>query len=466
MLLRFQFAGIILAALILFVPSAKAQDSSAEPKAPSNLPAPEEQTATPDSRPLSGAQDLTVGYPSSSHSFLSPSFGVTTAVQTNPYGATQSNANDFFSTTYLSGRLAVNKLSGRSELLADYLVGGGFSNETNQESSLIQSLDFSETIHWGRWSQLFGDQFTYLPSSSFNFGGLGGLSNFGVNPGAGTASNPGFRRDLLPDQSILTSGGPRVSNAVIAQTGYLLSPRLSLTFLGSYGVLDFTDNGFQNSSSVSARGGLNYLLDPLNSVSISYGFSKLMFSDLPQGVSDHTVQFSFARRITGRLSFQAGAGPDVQLYQAPIAGPSTVVSWAASSALNYQVRHIDAGFNYNHGLTGGSGILLGAETDVFSGKLYRALGPYWQAGLSIGYSRNRILRETAFNGTSTTVQGWFASAQINRRFVRHGNLFISYNASRQSGLANICALPACNTGFLTQTISIGYNWALRPVELE
>jgi hypothetical protein len=392
---------------------------------------------------------------------LLPSFGATSAVQFNPGNSSAGNSSPT-STTYVSGRLALNKISGRSELLLDYLAGGGFSSYSNQGNSVIQSLDFSETIRGGRWSQTFGEQFSYLPASSFNFGGLGGLGNFGVGLGS-VGVTPGFRQDLIPNQSILTNGAARISNATMAQTTYALGYRSSLSFFGTYGQLHFLDNGFQNSSSVSAGAGYNYLLSPLNSMSVSYGFSRYKFSNLPFGADSHSVQLSFARRITGRLSFQIGAGPDVQVYESPLAGPGTALAWMLDTGLSYQLRNWQTGFSYTHSLSGGSGLLEGAETDMFTGHLGRTFGA-WHGSLATGYSKNQSLHQSSIS--AVTPQGWFAGVQMSRQFVSFGSLFASYNVSRQSGLGTICSLPACATNQVTQTVSIGYNWGFRPIILE
>jgi hypothetical protein len=116
-------------------------------------------------------------------------------------------------------------------------------------------------------------------------------------------------------------------------------------------------------------------------MSLSYGFSRFTFSQLAVGAESHTGLLSFARRITGRLGFQVGAGPDFQVYRSPLAGPRSTFSWALNSGLNYQLRNWETGFNYSHSLTGGSGVLPGAETDMFSGRIGRAFGN-WQASLS------------------------------------------------------------------------------------
>jgi hypothetical protein len=363
----------------------------------------------------------------------------------------------------------LNKISDRSELLLDYLAAGGFSNDPIQENSVIQGFDFAETIRGGRWSQMFGDQFAYLPvspaGSSFGFGGLGGLSNFAVSSGNSPGSTPGFRQDLLPDQSILTRNAPRISNTLISQTTYALGYRSSLTLMGSYGILKFVDVGLQDSSYVTGRFGYNYLLSPLNSIAISYGFGRLMFSNLPQRADDHTVQLSFARRITGRLSFQVGAGPDVQVYRAPLAGPGTVIGWALYSGLNYQFQHFGTGFNYSHLLTGGSGVLPGAETDMFSAQVSKVVSR-WNASISGGYSRNQALQQTLIPSQRITPQGWFTGVQVSRWFTGYGSLLFSYIAFGQSSLAAVCPLTACRTNTLTHTVSIGYNWGPRRIALE
>lgn len=452
--------------MVLCVASVHAQDSTDAPKPAmvgDNVAALQAGVPTdiPDTRPIAGVQNLSLGGRATSHSFLLPSFGVTSAVQFNPLGGAAGNSSPA-ATTYLTGRLALNKISSRSELLLDYVAAGGFSTYSSQGNSAIQSLDFSETIRSGRWSQTFGEQFSYLPGSSFNFGGLGGLNNFGVGLG-NVGITPGFRPDLVPSQFILTNGVARISTATMVQTTYALGYRSSLSFFGTYGNLHFLDNGFQNSSSVNAGAGYNYLLSPLNSISVSYGFAKFMYSNLPFGVESHSALLSFARRITGRLSFQVGAGPDFQVYGSQLGGPGTNLSWSLNTGLNYQLRAWQTGLSYTHALSGGSGVLIGAETDTFSGHLARSFGS-WQTALSAGYSRNHSLQQTSLSAINP--QAWFGGVQLGRQLASFGSLFVSYNASRQTGLGAACTAPGCSGSQIMQTISLGYNWGFRPIILE
>jgi hypothetical protein len=204
----------------------------------------------------------------------------------------------------------------------------------------------------------------------------------------------------------------------------------------------------------------------MNSISVFYRFNEIRFSGLSQRIEDHSVQVSYALRITGRLSFQLGGGPSVNLYQSPLAGGSAVTSWTASSSLSYHYRHLGTGLSYNHFVTGGSGLLVGARTDLLSGNLNHPLNRDWDATVSGGYSKNHALQQTTSNANSTSPQAWFATVQVSRHFVLYGSLFIGYSASGQSSLASICTLPACGVSSLSSSVTIGYNWGLRPIVVE
>jgi len=480
-------SGIVLSSLVLWVPLSNAQNPSAGAQQPlptnsaslatapaakeaaTGFPVIEEQEVVADTTPLAGAQNLTLGLPPSVHSFLLPSFGISSQAQTNPYNSSQSGSPAVIESTYLTGRLALSRTSGRSSLSLDYLTGGSFSTDSNQGNSGIQNLHFSDMINWGRWSTMFGDQLSYTSQSPFGFGGLGGLNSLGVGLGNGVGSNAGFRNDFLPGQSILITGSPQISNAAIGEVSYALNHRASLTFVGSFGLLDFVNAGFQNSSYATFQGGYNYLLDRKNSIAVFYRFNDFWYanpSQAFQGIQDHNVQMSFARRVTGRLSFQVGAGPDTRVYHAPLAGPSTLVTWTASSSLNYQYRHLAAGLTFNHSLTGGSGVFLGATTDLLSGSVSRTFNRDWDGAFTAGYSRNQPIQQTTPNANMISPQAWFVTARVNRHFVRYGSFFIAYSASGQSSLASVCTLPACTVSTLSSSVSIGYNWGLRPIVLE
>jgi hypothetical protein len=484
MLRKLYLSGVVLSGLALLAPLCKAQNPSTGAQQPlpdssspvggtpaakaaaSGYPVIEGQEVVADTTPLAGAENLTLGLPASGHSFLLPSFGVASQAQIHPYGYGQPNTSGVIESTYLTGRLAMSRSSKRSSLGLDYLIGGSFSTDPNQGNSGLHSLHFSDMSYWGRWSIMFGDQLSYTAQSPFGFGGLGSSSNLGVGLGNITGSNSSFRDTFLPGQSILINGSTQVSNAAIGEVDYALSHRASLTFAGSYGLLDFLNNGFQNSSNATFQGGYNYQLDRKNSIAVIYRFNDTMFSGLSQRIEDHSVLLSYARRIVGRLSLQIGAGPDVVIYKSPLASSSTVGNWTGFSSLRYQYRYLGTGISYSHSVTGGSGLLTGAQTDLFSGNLNQAFNRDWEMSIFAGYSRNHALRQTMPSASNISPQAWYATALVKRHFVRYGSLFFAYSASGQSSLASICTLPACRVNSLTSTVSIGYNWGLRPIVLE
>jgi hypothetical protein len=425
------------------------------------------QQTIPDTHTLAGAQELTLGTSASAHNFILPSFSVMTQMGTNPFasgaGATTHPAT--LSTSYLSARLGLNRISERSEFLLDYLVGGSFSNDSSQGDSLLQNLEASETVHSGRWSILFGDQFSYLSDSIFGYGGVGGLQDFGVSLGNGVGSSPGISSSFVPNQSIYIDGLPRINNTGLGQMNYALSHRSSLTFVGAYGIQNFRKSPLQDSNVATFQGGYDYLLSRQNSVSFFYRFDNFAFSNLPQGTQVHSVQAAFARRITGRLAWSFGGGPSIQIFQNPLTGPGTIAIPTAFTDLKYQLTYTRFTMSYTHGITNGSGISPGALTDTFSGKATRTLGKNWAISLQAGFSRNDPLQQTLLR-VGSPPEAWFTTSRISRRFVGYGEFFLQYIASGQSSLYPFCTLPACSINTLTSTGSVGYTWGLRPTVLE
>lgn len=474
--------GFLASCLIFGVSAGMAQDPKTDPQQPQQPITPagandsansgavvpyskEEPSAEPDTRPLAGFQKLSLGTNQADHSFLLPSFSVVGQVQSNPYLSGQVSNTNVTGSGSITGRLALNRITSVSSLSLDYLTGASFSGDSGQGTSGIQSLDFSDTFHRGRWSLLVGDQLMYLSQSPFGFGGLGGLNGYGVPLGNGGVGTGSGLDGVSPDQTILTNGA-RISNGVVGQTDYALSHRSSLTIGANYGVLKYIGDGFNNNSTVSFQSGYNYQLNRKDTVTVAYHYGRFMFANGTPGFQNHSIEFGYARRITGRLSFQIAAGPDIQMYAAPLKGSSELLSWTLSSSLNYSHGSFGAGLNYSHAVNAGSGVLNGAESDTVAGTLSQALNRDWNGSLGFGFSKNRALQQTTANANSISPQVWFFSARVSRRFFANGNLFLNYSLSKQSSLASICTLPACQVGAMTHTGSIGYTWGLRRIILE
>jgi hypothetical protein len=421
----------------------------------------------PDTRPLTGAENLTLGY-SNVRSFLLPSMNLTAQIDRNPPA---SGYNTVTSVSYLLGRLTLHHVSGRSQLSLDYAGGAAISRFGTNTNSTIQDLGFSENFDWRRWSVLLAEQSSYLTESPFGFGGVGGLGFLGnVSPsglgGALGAASPSLQTVLTPSQTIPTTGVARLSTTVVGQAEYYLSRRSSWTAAGSYGLLRFFRAGYTNSSDALFQTGYNYQIDRQSTIAVLYRFDAFRFTHLAQGIDDQVVQLSYARRVTGRLSFQIAAGPDMRMFQVPSSGSSSHVSWSLHSGLNYQLKDIALQASYDYFLTSGSGVLVGAQTDQVTGTAGRDLTRTWQGSISLGYASNRSLAQTTPNTGEGRFSNWYGAVRFSRHLRPGTDLFLAYGARLQGTNTALCAGgPTCGTNSISHEISLGFNWGLRPIAL-
>ena len=474
----FRIHSWVLLLVIPYVPAVQAQQSDSakndtreQPVAPSPAPLPAGSTsvlalissplvtaevqAAGNNRPLSGVQEQTLGPNLGARNFLVPSISVTSQLATNSTGSGYARPTAF---SYLLGTLDLNRVSDRSELLLHYGGGGMFSSYLN---SAIQDLEFSYGHRWRRWSLLVGDQVSLLSESSFGFGGVGGLAflNGGSLFGAGPFLNP----SLNPNQTIPTILVPRLSNTAVAQIEYALSPRSSWTASGSYGMLNFLGAGFINSADGTFQTGYNYSLSRQSSVAVMYRFDAFRFTHLPQKIEDHLVQFGYARYVTGRMSIRLAAGPSMEMLRGVLTGFGNRLSWALDSSVGYQLDDTTLVLTYDHLVTGGSGVLVGAQTGQLEATVERKLTPRWQGSASLGYATNRSLLLTTTNLGKQQFNSWYVAVRFNHQLRPGTAFFVGYGARRQAMNTAACATLNCGTSLVGHEVSVGFNFGLRPV---
>jgi len=465
--------GWVLLLVILYVPAVQAQqtdsaknDPREQPVAPSSAPLPagrtsvlaldsppgaiEEVPVAGNNRPLSGVQEPTLGPNMGARNFLLPSISVMSQMSTNSSGSGYARPTAF---NYVLGTLDLNHVSDRSELLLHYTGGGTFSSYSN---SAIQDLEFSYSFRWRRWSLLASDQVSFLSESSFGFGGVGGLAFLnGLSQFLNTA--------LTPNQTIPTILVPRLSNSLVSQIEYTLSPRSSWTASGSYGILNFLGVGYVNSTDALFQTGYNYLLSPQSSVAVIYRFDAFRFTNFPQRIEDHMVQLGYARYVTGRLSFQLAAGPSMEMLRGVVSGTSNRLSWALDSSLNYRMDNTTLVIRYDHLVTGGSGVLVGAQTDQAEATVDRKLTPRWRGSVSLGYAKNGSLLPATTSLGKQQYNSWYAAVRFNHQLRPGTAFFVSYGARRQAINGPACATPNCGTSSIGHDVSVGFNFGLRPI---
>ncbi len=355
--------------------------------------APNPQLVQPDTRSLTGVEDLSLGTMALEHSYWQPRMALAETVDSNP-GSTSTGNGSWGTWTSLLGGVDIHKISGQSEMLLSYTGGGMFSTgNSGATNGVVQELNFKDKYSFRRSTLSVFDQLSYLPESSFGFAGTAGAGLPGVGTGGGVGS--GF----TPGQSILTPEGQNLANASAVELDTRLTSRTSLTFVGGYSLLHYFDNNLLNYGDASFQAGYNYQISRKNTVAVSYNFSAFRYSNVDQSLNLNTIQGSYARRVTGKLAFQISAGPQFASSTFPITSSTSSTAtgtastsqlyWTLNTSLQYQLKRGLISATYNHGVSGGSGVLAGSETDIATGTYSQRVSRTFNVDLNAGYSRNK-----------------------------------------------------------------------------
>jgi hypothetical protein len=485
--------SLAIGAIVLNVPIAWAQqqqpDQSAQPSEP--IPAyhsplasaannaegetnDDSQRMLPDTTALTGVQDLSIGVSPLNHSYWQPHVDLSSTVDSNPLTGQMNGQGQPGWTTFTSifGGVDLHKNSGNSMLTLSYIGGGSFSNDGTASNGVIQGLNFSERLSYRRYVLSFFDQLQYAPQTAF---GAAGIPNGPTLPGGGTL---GFGNGYTPGQSILTARGQRLTNFSAGEVDVLLTPRSSLTFVGGYSLLDSVDDAQLNYGEVNFTAGYNYHISRQNTIALSYQYSSINYPNFDQSIKSNVISVSYARRITGKLAFQASGGPDITLIRMPLTtapgtstgtgatspnGYMTQVYASISTALQYQLKRASISAAYNHSITAGSGVLAGAVTDNFTGSIGEQVSRALYAAWNIGYSRNRGVEVAGTSAANQTFDYWFTGVNVSHTLGRTMNVFLSYQLQYQNSGASICTGPGCAASVTRNQITFGFGWHKQPI---
>jgi hypothetical protein len=421
----------------------------------------EAQKMQPDNGPLGGIQNPTLGTTEMLHSYWVPGIEYSNTARSSSVGAAPNSGWD--TTSYLSGNVSLLEAWSHSLLSANYSGGGFFSTDAAQGNGQYHQLAAAYEIEQRRWQLLFVNQFSYLPQSAFGFGGTTGLSLPGIVGGL-AVQLPGLQNAFLPSQSILTTNGPRYSNASAVQLTYAVGSRGSITLAGVYGVLRFTDPGNVDNDSEILNAGYNYAITRKDTIGLIYRFSAYHYPGDPQALGDHVGQVAYGRKITGRVVLQLAGGPEITTFRVAIGGLTRKISGSGSALLTYAFSRSGFALSYTHGVSGGSGVFSGSEIDDVSATWNRRLTRVWNGNVNFGYAKNRQI--VSFGGlTSPVYDTWLAGAGVNRALGRDANFSLGYQAQIQNSSVAICGSPNCGTNYTVNEIIASFQWHARPLVL-
>src|SRR5271170_5082820 len=144
--------------------------------------APNPQLLLPDTRSLTGVEDLSIGTMALEHSYWQPRLALAETVDSNP-GSSAAGNGSWGTWTSLLGGVDIHKTSGQSDLLLSYTGGGMFSiGSSDASNGVVQELSFKDKYSFRRSTLSVFEQLNYLPESSFGFAGTAGSGLPGVGP--------------------------------------------------------------------------------------------------------------------------------------------------------------------------------------------------------------------------------------------------------------------------------------------
>jgi hypothetical protein len=419
-------------------------------------------TLSPDTVPLTGVLVPGVGTQEMRHSYWVPGVQYGNFIRSAGLNQPAGTGSDWNSTNFVAGNLSLLENWSRSSLTVNYSGGGTFSTDEHQGNGNFHQLALTQAFNWRRWQLSFIDQFSYLPQAQFGFGAASTLATPGVGGSLGPSA-PGLQTSYQPSQSIFAALGSRYSNSITTQLAYAVSPRGSVTFAGSYGILRFVEPGNIDSNDSVFSAGYNYSLSKNDTIGVLYRFSDYRYLGDPQAIGDHVAQVAYGRKVTGRLALQLFAGPEVTTFRLQAAGFSDRTSFSGGANLTYALSRTSFSAGYNHGVSGGSGVFTGSNTDTVQGGLNRQLSRVWHGNISFGYARNSSLASGNSLSVSPTFNSWFAGAGLDRPLGRTANVSIGYSAYLQDMSQTACSV-GCSSD-LQHQVTLSFQWHTRPLVL-
>jgi hypothetical protein len=264
----------------------------------------------------------------------------------------------------------------------------------------------------------------------------------------------------------------RASNSFLTEADVTLDRRSSLTFAGGYSLLHYFDNDLIDFGDAIFQAGYNYQLTAKDSIGVFYRFSGYRYSGFDQSINDNSFQATYGRRITGRFSFQVQGGPDITFVNSPITTISTSTTsggqmreiyWSFSANVQYQLQKVALSAQYAHGVSGGSGVLLGSLSDTVSGAASRQLTRQLNGSVVVGYSRNKGIDPFGTTSMAQSFGFWYGGVSFDRTLGRALDVNLSYQLQHQASNADFCVGTVCNQDLTRHQISVGLSWHRQPV---
>lgn len=403
------------------------------------------------------------------------------------------------------GSLTLKRLWSHYDLALDYIGGVGYYDVKGQGFMALQQMDFDQKILWRRGQLSLRDSFSYLPEGNFG-GSYGSLGSEGVASLGSTAFGGFWGGSTLGNLGL----APRILNLSLADISENLSARSSVTAAGGYAFTHFygsntTGNTFIGSSQTSVQVGYNRVLSKHAQLALIYGYQGFNFSVLGTAFHSHVIQGLYGHRVSGRMDFLIGAGPQLTFIDTqsavcsnpnlppilcsflggtlvPTTIKSTKVGAAVQARLRYKFPKTSMDLEYQRFDTSGSGLFAGAQSNIVSFSVQRPLSRVWDAFLDIGYSTNSRLQPlsaqqlnqcnggTSQNCPANNATGYnygFFGGGLHRALGRTFHAYFSYQFNQLRFDPSYCTgVSQCNRISNRSVATLGLDWTPRPIRID
>jgi hypothetical protein len=445
--------------------------------------------------PLSGLDMPSLEPHAAPLSYLQPGATVSEAADSNAANAV-GGSGAFTSVTRGLGTLTLKRLWSNYDFDMAYVGGVGYYSLQGQGAKLLQQADISQKVTWKRGQFAVRDSFSYLPEGNFG-SAYGSLSSEGI----GTIANTPFGA-LLGSSMLGTLGlTSRILNVSLADVTESLSPKSAVTALGGYAFSHFYGNDvntgapFIGASQVSAQGGYNRILTPHTQVGIMYAYQGFDFSVTGEAFHTNVVELMYGHRISGRMDFLIGAGPQFTRLNVTTFFGDTVadnrIGVAGLMRLRYKFTKSSVDLSYQRFETSGSGLFAGAQSDIGRLSYQRPLSRVWNLFIDTGVANNKRLQSLSAQQAATCVPPGtppsgnpdnlpvcpgvdansyiygFVGGGLHRQFGRNFHGFLSYQFNEIAFDHSYCGgLPSCDHIGNRQVITFGLDWIPRPIRID
>jgi hypothetical protein len=375
------------------------------------------------------------------------------------------------------GGLTLQRLWNRYQFAAAYVGGVGYYNRAGDGLKQIHELQAQQSLLWRTGQLTVRDSFSYLPEGSFGYGAYGGAGGFqlglgGMGEGMGVMGSGfgGHFGQFGSGQFGSLGQAPRITNVALVDVVQGISPRTSVTAAGSYGLVHFTDDssGFVNSRQAGGQAGLSHSLSAKDQVAFTYGFQSFHFPGVlgANNINSHVVQGMYGHRITGRMDFVLGAGPQWTRIQDPLLGTTTRLTVAGRFSLRYRFRLTNTALSFERFDTSGSGFFAGAVSNIARAQASRKLGRRYTGQVNLGFAHNQRLQSAALGVAATSYNYGFAGFGLRRQFNYNWGAFLGYQWNDQ--IFDTCPVVGtnCNRISVRHVLTVGVDWHFRPIRID